>query len=152
MNNFNRSMAYLEKIPSANSGAGGHNATLRAACECYRMGLSDGEALEAMQWFNANRCNPAWSEYELAHKLEDAARIVSKSGERYKTTGKPKTAKVFTPSPKPIKRNHDEHGPLPKPGLPIIEQSYEVEEAWWARVFAERGIPDPADIFESENV
>lgn len=28
--------------------------------------------------------------------------------------------------------------------LPIWKQPREVEEAWWARVFAERGAPDPA--------
>lgn len=27
---------------------------------------------------------------------------------------------------------------------PICLQSQEAEESWWARVFAERGIPDPA--------
>lgn len=148
MNNFDRAMAYLDKLPSANSGSGGHNATLRAACECYRMGLTDGEALEAMQWFNANRCNPAWKEHELQHKLDDASRIVAKSGERRPMIGKQKQARAFTPSAKPLKRNRDEYGPLPRPGVPVVDQSREVEEAWWARVFAERGMTDPALVAE----
>jgi DNA primase len=32
------------------------------------------------------------------------------------------------------------------PGLPICRQPLAVEEAWWAAVFAERGIPDPAPL------
>lgn len=34
------------------------------------------------------------------------------------------------------------------PGLPICRQPVAVEEAWWAAVFAERGIPDPAPLEE----
>jgi hypothetical protein len=76
-----RALAYLDKLPPAISGSGGHNATLRAACECVRFGLSEGEAWQALRWFNAHRCQPAWSEKELRHKLADAQKIVAASGQ-----------------------------------------------------------------------
>lgn len=47
-----RCRAYVEKCPDAISGQGGHNATLRAACECYRFGLDEATAWVVMQWFN----------------------------------------------------------------------------------------------------
>lgn len=80
MDCLSRAMAYLDKLPPAISGAGGHNATLRAACECFRFGLSEDEAFQAMQWFNDFRCQPKWSEGELHHKVNDAEKIVRASG------------------------------------------------------------------------
>lgn len=80
-------MAYLDRLPVAVSGQGGHNATLRAACECVRFGLSEGEAWEALQWFNEYRCQPKWSEHELRHKLTDARRIVTGGGQVGKHLG-----------------------------------------------------------------
>jgi putative DNA primase/helicase len=67
-----RCMAYLAKLPSAVSGSGGHDATFQAACECVRFGLSESEQWDAMQWFNANKCDPPWSEKELTHKIKSA--------------------------------------------------------------------------------
>lgn len=65
--------AYLAKLPAAISGAGGHNAALTAACWCVRFGLSDGDALALLREYN-QRCQPAWTEKELAHKLAAARR------------------------------------------------------------------------------
>ncbi|MEM9414808.1 MAG: phage/plasmid primase, P4 family [Planctomycetota bacterium] len=67
-----RCMAYLAKVDDAISGQGGHSATLRAACECFRFGLDRDAAERCMDWFNASKCEPAWSAAELAHKLDDA--------------------------------------------------------------------------------
>ena len=92
-----RCLAYLEKLPPAIAHSGGHNATLRAACECVRLGLSDSEIAEAMNWWNANKCQPQWSAKELAHKIQDAKRKAV-HGERvmlaqhHKPTVKPVTA------------------------------------------------------------
>jgi hypothetical protein len=72
MKALDRCLAYLEKLPSAVSGSGGHDATLRAACEIIRFGLSPAEEWQAVEWYNANRCSPVWSEKELRHKLADA--------------------------------------------------------------------------------
>lgn len=38
----------------------------------------------------------------------------------------------------------DEYGPLPVSDVPIVDQPRQIEEAWWARIFAERGMVDPA--------
>ena len=64
---------YLAKLPAAVSGAGGHNATLTAACWCVRFGLDDTDALALLAEFN-QRCQPPWTEKELAHKLTAARR------------------------------------------------------------------------------
>ncbi len=76
-----RCRAYLAKCPDAVSGAGGSNATLLAACECFRFGLSASEAWEIMQWWNAEKCKPRWSDKELSHKIADAEKKVGADGE-----------------------------------------------------------------------
>lgn len=38
----------------------------------------------------------------------------------------------------------DVYGPPPLPGVPIVNQSREIESAWWARELAAMGLPDPA--------
>lgn len=126
-------MAYLNKLPPAVSGGGGHNATLRVACECFRRGLSEMDAWDALQWYNANRCSPVWSEKALRHKLEDAARIVGGSGEmgKYARGQFQKKTRVFVPPQLPAR--------AARPVIPICKQSAESEEAWWRRVAIERG-------------
>lgn len=77
-----RCMSYLEKCPDAISGNGGHNATLRAACECFRFGLDDVAAMRVMTWFNGLKTGKdRWSEKELNHKLESARRKIDAAGE-----------------------------------------------------------------------
>ena len=74
---------YLGRIPDAISGQQGHNKTFRAACECFRFGLSRLEARDVLEWFNQAK-TPAedkWSEAELAHKLETAYKTVEDAGE-----------------------------------------------------------------------
>lgn len=80
-NAADRCRAYLEALPDAVSGEGGHNTTLQAACECYRFGLGDADAASVMQWFNAEKCAPPWTQRELDHKLESARDKVNKAGE-----------------------------------------------------------------------
>lgn len=70
---FERAERYVEKIDGAVSGSGGHNATFNAACRVVEFGLSEEEALAVMRGFNA-RCQPPWSESDLAHKVRDAFR------------------------------------------------------------------------------
>ncbi|MBI3242334.1 MAG: hypothetical protein HYZ49_08585 [Chloroflexi bacterium] len=121
--NLSRAMAYLEKLPPAISGSGGHDATLRAACECFRFGLSTAEALDAMRWYNANRCKPAWTEKELAHKLADAEKMTtSEFGKRVegrnfskrksRTFQPPRAITQFAP-PQPAR--HGALSPMPTP-------------------------------------
>lgn len=77
---YDRCLAYLGKLPEAIAGSGGHNATFRAACEVWRFGLDDGQAWDALTWFNASKCRPAWSEGELRHKLASARERVAEEG------------------------------------------------------------------------
>jgi putative DNA primase/helicase len=76
-----RCINYLSKMPDAIDGQGGSNATFSAACRCFRFGLSEHDAWQAMQFFNAHRCQPAWTEKELQHKLEDAKKTVTEAGQ-----------------------------------------------------------------------
>jgi len=73
---FDTAKTYLDTLPGAVSGAGGHNTTLRAACWLVKCGLGDSEALDLLRGFN-RRCDPPWTEKELAHKLADARRKVT---------------------------------------------------------------------------
>jgi hypothetical protein len=96
MTNFERAKAYLDKLPNAISGSGGHNATLRAACECVRFGLTEFEMFDAMNWYNENKCQPKWSPAELAHKIS-TAKAKAKHGERVPPARKSGRRLVFVP-------------------------------------------------------
>ncbi len=77
-----RCWRYVQKMPDAISGQGGHDATLSAACKCYQFGLSDAEAREIMRRFNGLKTgDEQWSEKELDHKLVDARKKVEDAGE-----------------------------------------------------------------------
>lgn len=76
-----RCIEYLRKCPEAVAGNRGHDSTLRAACECFRFGLSDNEAWAVMEWWNSTKAHPAWSVKELAHKIESARAKVEADGE-----------------------------------------------------------------------
>ena len=80
--------AYLDKLPPAISGGGGHAATFAAACWSVRFGLSDADALVLLLEYN-RRCQPPWTENELAHKLRDARRA---AGGDVRTWQQPKPA------------------------------------------------------------
>ena len=70
----NRAVAYLEAMPPAISGAGGHNATYAAATALvHGFGIDPDLALEILLAHYNPRCEPPWSEKELRHKVEDAA-------------------------------------------------------------------------------
>ena len=132
-NRLDRAMAYLDKMPVAQSGAGGHNTTLRVACECFRFGLSRQEAWLAMSWYNDNRCSPPWKEHELRHKLTDAEKIVSLSGEhaaRVWVAAKKYNRAFVAPPPVEVK-------PDPRP---VYLQSEQQETLWWEKRAHELGL------------
>jgi len=128
-------LAYLKNMPHANSGSGGHNATLNAALACKRFGLAGAEMWEAMSWFNDNCCTPRWSEKELRHKIDSVAEVAIK-----KPLGRPRGnfkhngPRVFV-APAPDVKKEDTR--------PVIERSEQEEELWWERVAAERGVTLP---------
>lgn len=76
---YDRARAYLERIPSAISGSGGHEQTFgaaRALVGFMSKGLQRSEAWALLCDYN-RRCEPPWSERELEHKLSDAERAHS---------------------------------------------------------------------------
>jgi hypothetical protein len=74
MNAAARARAYLDKLPPAIAGSGGHAATYAAACEVVEFGANEAEALEILSAWNQTHCQPAWSERDLRHKLASAFR------------------------------------------------------------------------------
>jgi len=69
-----RAAAYLDAMPPAVSGQGGHNQTYAAATAMVHGFGLDRERAFALLWERYNpRCQPPWSERELRHKVEDAA-------------------------------------------------------------------------------
>ncbi len=73
---IDRARRYLCQCPPAISGQRGHAATFRAACLLVRrFGLSAAESLALLQEFN-QRCLPPWSDSELRHKINSAAKAV----------------------------------------------------------------------------
>jgi hypothetical protein len=68
-----RIRAYLERLPEAISGFGGHMATLKAAnALVIGFALSIDDARPFLETYN-QRCQPPWSTWELEHKLNEAA-------------------------------------------------------------------------------
>lgn len=65
--------AYLAKLPTAVSGAGGHPATYRAASILANgFDLPWNDAWEILSEWNKSHCSPPWSDKDLRHKLNDA--------------------------------------------------------------------------------
>lgn len=66
---------YLEKIPAAVSGSGGHSQTFAVAkILLFGFGLSNDDALVFLRRYN-QRCQPPWSEKELVHKIKSARKF-----------------------------------------------------------------------------
>jgi len=69
-----RAAAYLDAMPPAVSGQGGHNATYAAATAMvHGFGLDTETALQLLIHRYNPRCEPPWTEKELRHKVGDAA-------------------------------------------------------------------------------
>ncbi|HSY24906.1 MAG TPA: hypothetical protein VK841_22430, partial [Polyangiaceae bacterium] len=68
-----RAARYLERMPGAISGSGGHAATFAAACAMVRgFELDPADALELLAAIHNPRCSPPWSVRELRHKVKSA--------------------------------------------------------------------------------
>ncbi|GJQ30455.1 MAG: hypothetical protein HBSAPP03_23390 [Phycisphaerae bacterium] len=69
-----RAEAYLDRIPPAISGSGGHSQTYAAATAMVHGFGLDAETAFGLLWDRYNpRCQPPWSEKELQHKVGDAS-------------------------------------------------------------------------------
>jgi len=67
-------IAYISKI-RAISGQGGHKDTYRAAAKLREAGLSEIDALLALQNWNRTNADPPWSDKELVHKIKSVYRV-----------------------------------------------------------------------------
>jgi P4 family phage/plasmid primase-like protien len=68
-----RARAYLEHVEKAESGKGGHGATIRVARILVNdFAVPPDEALPILLEYG-KRCKPEWTEEEILHKLKDAA-------------------------------------------------------------------------------
>jgi hypothetical protein len=82
----NRIERYVDAMPEAVAGQGGHVATFKVAVALVRgFHLRIDEALPFLQRYN-QRCAPPWSERELKHKLASA----DKCGRQASGTLKPR--------------------------------------------------------------
>lgn len=69
-----RAAAYLERMPPAIAGSGGHTATFNAAVVLTRgFAMTEEDALPPLMAWNQTHCQPPWTESELRHKLRSAA-------------------------------------------------------------------------------
>jgi len=68
-----RAAAYLDSMPPAISGSGGHNATYAAATALvHGFALDFGVAFALLRDRFNPRCQPPWTDKELLHKVSDA--------------------------------------------------------------------------------
>ena len=73
MTPLDRAHKYVANMPPAIAGSGGHSATFTVATVLvHGFSLSQSDAMIVLASFN-RRCDPPWSEKELAHKIEQAA-------------------------------------------------------------------------------
>jgi predicted P-loop ATPase len=69
-----RAKAYVDKMPAAVAGDGGHDQTFVVALKLiHGFQLSDKQAMVIFRGYGA-RCKPPWTEKELLHKLQSARR------------------------------------------------------------------------------
>lgn len=69
-----RASAYLERMPPAIAGSGGHSATFNAAAVLSRgFAMTEQDALPLLMAWNQTHCQPPWTESELRRKLRSAA-------------------------------------------------------------------------------
>lgn len=69
-----RAIAYLNAMPPAIAGSGGHSQTYAAATALvHGFGLDPAESLSILTNHYNPRCNPPWSDKELQHKVNQAA-------------------------------------------------------------------------------
>ena len=69
-----RAVAYIDRMPAAISGCGGHQATWQVALVLARgFGLNESATFRILRDHFNSRCEPEWSERELEHKARDAA-------------------------------------------------------------------------------
>lgn len=96
---LDRARRYLDAMPPAISGQGGHAATFRAACVlCVGFDLGELDALALLREFN-QRCQPPWTERELGHKVADALKADGERGHLLRPRSIPVSIDLDNPPP-----------------------------------------------------
>lgn len=133
-----RARKYLEKVPGAVSGQGGHDATYAAACALVLgFDLTPEQAYPLLVEWN-EKCQPSWSEADLHHKLNDAN---AEPGERGYLRDKP------NPKAKPRARRagnakSEPETVTPSSGRPTIVVNHEIARMVDEGVAALRQLPN----------
>ena len=118
-----RALAYVAKIPRAVSGAGGHDQTFHVACVLVLgFDLSEDDAMGILREYN-QRCEPPWSEAELAHKIRSAA---EQPGERGYL--KDARSEAWKGNGRPQRKDEDQAGERPTV-LVRLDESQTINEA-----------------------
>lgn len=104
-----RATRYLEKIPGAISGQRGHDRAFHAACVLILgFGLNRQDAYALLSQWNQT-CEPPWTQKELEHKLDDAAKqpgernyLRDKTPEQWDKVSIPRYTQFQHPEVKPV--------------------------------------------------
>ena len=156
-----RARKYVEKMPPAISGNGGHDALFAVACVLiHGFDLPEPEAWLILCEYNA-RCQPPWSDRELRHKLRSAGQLTRRSRPRGYLRGanveqeylpnpeNPKAVKwQVTPEPLPaMKSQAPETGPPKTPEPTDTEQYLEAKRISQelAKLYRDGAITGPHD-------
>lgn len=132
-----RAEAYLAKTPPAVSGQGGHNATFHAAMVAVEgFDLSEADALQVLSIWNA-RCSPPWSDRELTHKIQDAAKLATNRGHLLVTTPTPAVVAKSIPAgrvaytgPEQVEDRHTSPEDTDATAVDLIALQAQVRWAW----------------------
>ena len=119
-----RARRYVEKMPPAISGSGGHNALFAVArVLIHGFDLPEDDAWQILIEYNA-RCIPPWSERELRHKLSAAGKLTRSIKPRGHLLAGEEPLKKYFPMPPKAERTiwHVKAEPLPSEN-PQAEQS-----------------------------
>lgn len=154
MSPLDRAAAYLQHLPPALSGSGGHSATYRAACTLVQgFALSQSQALPLLQAWNHSHCQPPWSERELHHKLRSAAQAPASAThppgyllneDNPRALSHPRThAPFFNRRPNIMCDKSSQHA-YPRPSWPTFKP---LKPVLIERISQQRGIlPDAVDL------
>ncbi len=78
---IDRASRYLAKCEPAVAGQKGHSKLLTAAVAMVQgFALSDGDAMRLLAQEYNPRCEPAWSDWELRHKVDEAGKLPGERG------------------------------------------------------------------------
>lgn len=131
-----RARKYVAKPPPAIAGQSGHNAAFRIACILMKdFALAIDDALPIYREWNES-CQPPWSEKEMLHKLEDAAKQSGPVGRLLQDSRPPqpnRTANRREPdsqgSTSEVKGTEIEFVPFPIDSLPEPVRTFVIETA-----------------------